>query len=79
MKVLYTDEALRDLDEILEFIELNYPTITAAFEKTGSRNRAAHSKMAEERGGGRTASGRSRRSAHSISVQAFLPHYRRCD
>ena len=33
MKVLYTDEALRDLDEILEFIELNYPTITAAFER----------------------------------------------
>ncbi len=33
MKILYTDEALRDLDEILEFIELNYPTITAAFER----------------------------------------------
>ncbi len=32
MKVRYTDEALRNLDEILEFIELNYPTITAAFE-----------------------------------------------
>jgi len=33
MKVRYTDEALRDLDEILEFIELNYPTITLAFER----------------------------------------------
>jgi plasmid stabilization system protein ParE len=33
MKVIYTDEALRDLDEILAFIELNYPTILAAFEK----------------------------------------------
>jgi len=33
MKVIYTDEALRDLDEILEFIELNYPTISAAFKK----------------------------------------------
>ena len=33
MKVIYTDEALRDLDEILAFIELNYPTLLAAFEK----------------------------------------------
>ena len=32
MKVIYTDEALRDLDEILESIELNYPAIPAAFE-----------------------------------------------
>jgi len=32
MKVIYTDEALRDLDEILAFIESNYPTIMAAFE-----------------------------------------------
>ena len=27
MKVIYTDEALRDLDETLAFVELNYPTI----------------------------------------------------
>jgi len=33
MKVIYTDEALRDLEEILAFIELNYPTILAAFEE----------------------------------------------
>ena len=33
MKVIYTDEALRDLDEILEFIKLNYPFILTAFEK----------------------------------------------
>jgi len=33
MKVIYTDEALRDLDEILEFMKLNYPTISAAFEQ----------------------------------------------
>jgi toxin ParE1/3/4 len=33
MKVVLTDEALRDLDEILHFIGKNYPTITAAFEK----------------------------------------------
>ena len=33
MKVIYTEEALRDLDEILEFIELNYPAISSAFEK----------------------------------------------
>jgi toxin ParE1/3/4 len=33
MKVVYTDEALRDLDEILEFIELNYPMILVAFER----------------------------------------------
>jgi plasmid stabilization system protein ParE len=33
MKVIYTDEALRDLDQILEFIELHYPAISVAFEE----------------------------------------------
>jgi toxin ParE1/3/4 len=33
VKVAYTDEALRDLDEILEFIESNYPMLSAAFER----------------------------------------------
>jgi len=32
MKVVYTDEALHDLDEILTFITANYPTISAPFE-----------------------------------------------
>jgi plasmid stabilization system protein ParE len=32
MKVVYTDEALRDLDEILTFIAAKYPTISAPFE-----------------------------------------------
>jgi toxin ParE1/3/4 len=31
MKVVYTDEALRDLDEILAFIGANYPAIEPAF------------------------------------------------
>ena len=33
MKVVYAEEALRDLDEILTFIASNYPAISAAFEK----------------------------------------------
>jgi hypothetical protein len=33
MKVIYTDEALRDLDEILQFLKLNYPFILTPFEK----------------------------------------------
>ena len=33
MKVIYTDEALDSLDGILAFIAINYPTISAAFEK----------------------------------------------
>jgi toxin ParE1/3/4 len=33
MKVRYTAEALRDLDEILTFTAQNYPTITASFEE----------------------------------------------
>jgi len=32
MKVVYTDEALRDLDGILGFIAERYPTISASFE-----------------------------------------------
>jgi plasmid stabilization system protein ParE len=33
MKVIYTDEALRDLDEILTFVDLNYPTVSAPFQR----------------------------------------------
>jgi toxin ParE1/3/4 len=33
MKVVYTNEALRDLDEILTYIAANYPTAYAPFEK----------------------------------------------
>jgi toxin ParE1/3/4 len=33
MKVVYTDEALRDLNEILTFIAVNYPTISVSFVK----------------------------------------------
>ena len=33
MKVIYTYEALRDLDEILTFIASNYPNISAAFQE----------------------------------------------
>ena len=33
MKVVYTDEALRDLDEILTFIASNYPAISGSFER----------------------------------------------
>lgn len=32
MKVVYTDEALRDLDDILKFLASNYPTIAAPFK-----------------------------------------------
>jgi toxin ParE1/3/4 len=33
MKVVYTDEALQDLDKVLTYIGLNYPTSSAAFQK----------------------------------------------
>jgi len=33
MKVVYTDEALHDLDEILTYIAAHYPTAYAPFEK----------------------------------------------
>lgn len=33
MNVVYTEEALRDLDEILTFIASNYPTVSIAFEQ----------------------------------------------
>ncbi len=33
MKVVYTDEALRNLDEILSYIAANYPAISSSFEK----------------------------------------------
>src|SRR6266568_2832767 len=33
MKVIYTDEVLRDLDEILTFIASNHPSITATFQQ----------------------------------------------
>jgi toxin ParE1/3/4 len=33
MKVVYTDEALNDLDGILTFLAEHYPTVVTAFEK----------------------------------------------
>jgi plasmid stabilization system protein ParE len=33
MKVILTEEALRDLDEILHFIGRNYPAVSPTFEK----------------------------------------------
>ena len=33
MRVVFTDDALRDLDEILHFISTNYPGVYAPFEK----------------------------------------------
>jgi toxin ParE1/3/4 len=32
MKVVFTDEAIRDLDEILEYVAKNYPTIRQSLE-----------------------------------------------
>ncbi len=32
MKVVYTEDALRDLDAILDFVNRHYPTVTVAFE-----------------------------------------------
>lgn len=33
MKVVFTDEALRDLDEIFQYISENYPAVYRPFEK----------------------------------------------
>lgn len=33
MKVVFTEDALHDLDEILQFISTNYPSVYAPFEK----------------------------------------------
>ena len=33
MRVIYTDEALENLDQILRFIAANYPTVYEAFEE----------------------------------------------
>jgi len=37
IRVVYTDAALNDLDEILEYISLNYPALVVSFEKRLSR------------------------------------------
>src|SRR5919108_2591764 len=39
MKVVYTDEALHNLEEILRYIESNYPTVSTAFEKRYASHR----------------------------------------
>jgi plasmid stabilization system protein ParE len=33
MRVVYTDDALADLDEILDYIDANYPAISSAFRQ----------------------------------------------
>jgi toxin ParE1/3/4 len=68
MRVIFTDEALSDLNEILEFLADNYPTVCGPFQK---RLRAIErrigqwpksAQMIEQRPGVR------RRTVHSISL-----------
>jgi plasmid stabilization system protein ParE len=51
MRVVFTDEALRDLDEILSFIAVNHPTISSSFQqrlRTVLRRIGTWPKSAEE-------------------------------
>jgi hypothetical protein len=49
MKVGFTDDALRDLDEILHHISTNYPGVYAVFETPSARHCHAHRYSAGKR------------------------------
>jgi hypothetical protein len=42
MRVVYTDEALSDLNETLAYIDANYPVISAAFRQALSLRGLGH-------------------------------------
>jgi hypothetical protein len=69
MKVVYTVEALHDLDEILTFLAVNYPTILTAFEMrlAAVLRRVGRWPLSAEEVEQRP--GIPRRSAHSVPVQ----------
>lgn len=76
MKVVFTDEALRDLDEILTFIASDYPTIRGAFERrlaTVLQRIGRWPKSAEEV----EQTGRSCRAADPLPIQDILSNDRR--
>jgi plasmid stabilization system protein ParE len=72
MRIVFTDEALRDLDEILDFIAARYPTIASPFQQRLKDHFATHRQLAEKRGRSRVTSGCSRGPAYSVSVQDIL-------
>jgi plasmid stabilization system protein ParE len=66
MKVVYTQEALADLDAILEFISSHYPGVYAAFERRiqALRRALAHGRRAPRR----SSSGRLSASCLSFAI-----------
>jgi plasmid stabilization system protein ParE len=75
MRVVYTEEALENLDGILAYISSNYPTVYEAFQ---SRLRSVVDRIADwpdsprKLQNGRCAS----RAADPISLQGFLSEHR---
>jgi plasmid stabilization system protein ParE len=49
MRIVYTDEALRDLDETLNYIAGNYPAALHGFRRRLRHNPTAHCQMAAKR------------------------------
>ena len=71
MKVAFTDEALRNLDEILGYTATHYPTV---YDALVVRLQSVIARIAEwpDSAGSDWAPGHSRRAAHPISLQGLL-------
>ena len=73
MKVVFTDDALRDLDEIFQYISANYPAVYRQFEnrlKAVATRIGAWPESAQEVA---PTSGRPKRAVYPLSIQALLP------
>ena len=68
MKVRYTEEALKDLDEIVEFVAINYPALAPAVER---RIRAVVARIARWPRSGRRSAGRT--GVHVVPLGRY-PH-----
>jgi plasmid stabilization system protein ParE len=73
MKVVYTDEALRDLDSIADWLIAHYPAVAPAVERR-IRDVIAHIALARKRTPFGQASRCSRRAARPLPLQDFLSH-----
>ena len=71
MKVVFTEDALHDLDEILHYISTNYPSVYVR-SKSVADHRDADRHLAAKRAGSRAAAEYPQRAVHPLPVQNLL-------
>jgi plasmid stabilization system protein ParE len=79
MKIIFTETALSDLDEIFEYLASNYPTLVGPVEQRINSVLARLQDWPKSARKSISASNRPRRPACSLSLPNFLSHHGRSD